>query len=146
MAERGLTGTNSRGKAEKAPDFNSRASQPSLPITRRRISKLGDRLWLYRYIILAGAVFVALNAVDAYLTNHAHRLVSNVDIESNPFMQAYAGSWLLIFKGLIALVVIWLVAWLRKATLEKILHWLVFGCMVFVGVILWNLYSLGMIR
>jgi hypothetical protein len=107
--------------------------------------KIGVKLWLYKYLVLAGLGFVGLNTVDAQLTNYAHRLVGVTGIEANPFMQPFVGSWVLSFKGVIGLGAIGLIAYARKVTPNKLFWWLVFGCAVFLVVILWNLRSLGVI-
>ncbi len=48
-------------------------------------------------------------------------------------------------KGIVGATIIGAIAWVRKFTPQKVFNWLLFGCAVFVGVILWNLYSLGVI-
>lgn len=111
--------------------------------------KVSVKLWLYRRVLVASFGFVCLNAVDGWLTNHAHSLMSHVaiaqSIEINPFIQPAVGHWALGFKGVLGVGAFVLLAWYKKWSPNKLFAWLMFGCLVFVGVIIWNLYSLGMI-
>jgi len=154
MVETKATSPNGRVEANGGILANRSASQPRVLPSKKPNSKLrawierqkiGVKLWLYKYLVLAGLGFVGLNTVDAQLTNYAHRLVGVTGIEANPFMQPFVGSWVLSFKGVIGLGAIGLIAYARKVTPNKLFWWLVFGCAVFLGVILWNLRSLGVI-
>ena len=154
MVETKATSPNTQGMVNKLSENDSRGSHVAVLPSKKPNSKLrawierqkiGVKLWLYKYLVLAGLGFVGLNTVDAQLTNYAHRLVGVTGIEANPFMQPFVGSWVLSFKGVIGLGAIGLIAYARKVTPNKLFWWLVFGCAVFLGVILWNLRSLGVI-
>jgi len=154
MVETKATSPNGRAEVDRGLKSNPSASQPRVLPSKKPNSKLrawierqkiGVKLWLYKYLVLAGLGFVGLNTVDAQLTNYAHRLVGVTGIEANPFMQPFVGSWVLSFKGVIGLGAIGLIAYARKVTPNKLFWWLVFGCAVFLVVILWNLRSLGVI-
>lgn len=111
--------------------------------------EVSTKLWLYRHALVASLVFVGLNAVDGWLTNYAHNLVSHVaiaqSVEANPFMQPAVGHWALGFKGLLGVGAFAVLAQYKKWSPNKLFAWLMFGCLVFAGVIIWNLHSLGMI-
>jgi hypothetical protein len=92
---------------------------------------------------------VGLNVVDAYLTNYAHRMATAAgvqqSIEANPFLQSLAGNWALGFKGVIGIAALGVLAKGKHFTPDTLFKWLLFGCGVFVVIILWNLLSLGVI-
>ena len=115
-------------------------------IERQRI---GLKLWLYHRAILAGLAFVGLNVVDAYLTNYAHRMATDMgvqqSIEANPFLQSLAGSWALGFKGVIGIAVLGVLAMGKHLTPDTLFKWLAFGCLVIGVIVVWNLLSLGVI-
>jgi len=112
--------------------------------------KLTVKLWLYKRVVLAGVGFVGLNAVDGYLTNSAHQLAvqSGIQrsIEANPFLASVAGHWALSFKGVIGLGVFGVLALVKKYTPDKLFWLLILGCVVFLGIVLWNLYWMGWLR
>ncbi len=115
-------------------------------IERQRIAV---RLWLYRKGILLTLGFVGLNAVDGYLTNYAHSLAVQsgiqASIEANPFLAAVAGHWALSFKGLLGAGAIGLLAYFKHFTPNKFMWYMMIGCVVFGGIVLWNLHKLGVI-
>lgn len=144
-----------QAEADKGVESNPSALQVQVaplqkPKTKLREwaerQKIGLKLWLYKNLIIAGLSFIGLNSVDAYLTNYAHRLIATTGVEANPFMQPFIGSWALSFKGVIYLGVIGLLAKAKRYTPDKIFWLLTFGCFIFGCIILWNMYSLGVIR
>ena len=139
MEETRLVGHVGRVRGKKRPDFNSRASWLHL----RTIGKPELKL------IAVGLVFIALNAGDAYLTNIGHHMASSAgaeqNIEANPFLQSLVGSWVLGFKGLVGIAAIGLLAWVKHFSPSTLFRWLIFGCGVILAIIIWNLYSLGVI-
>lgn len=106
-------------------------------------------VWLHRHVILLALGFLGLNAVDGYLTNYAHQLaMANGllrSVEANPYMQAFVGTSTLNFKGAIGIVILGLLAWWKQWQANKLAKVLVVGCLVFVGVLVWNLVHLRMI-
>ena len=111
--------------------------------------KVTGKLWLQRHIALAALGFLGLNAVDGWLTNQAYQLAVQSGIqrsmEANPFLAPVASHWAISFKGLLGLAAIGLLAKIRKLSPQVIFWIIVFGCMVFLGVVLWNCHSLGVI-
>lgn len=111
--------------------------------------KITVKLWLYKRVILAGLGFVGLNAVDGWLTNYAHQLATSSGVmrsmEANPYLSPIAGHWILSFKGVLGLGVIGTLALVKKYTPNKVFWLLIFGSVVLLAVVLWNLRSLGVI-
>lgn len=147
-----------RGKANNAPENDSSGSHVSVSHSQKSKGKLGAwierqkigvKLWLYRRAVLVGLGFVGLNAVDGYVTNVGHRMAVAVgvqqSIEANPFLQSMAGNWALSLKGVIGLAVLGILARFRHFTPGTLYKWLLFGCIVVLAVILFNLYSLRII-
>jgi hypothetical protein len=158
MAETRVASPNGRAEQDDGTVANPSASQPRVLPSKKPKSKLrawierqriGVKLWLYRHAILAGLAFAGLNVVDAYLTNYAHRMATAVgvqqSIEANPFLQSLAGNWALGFKGVIGIAALGVLVKVRHLTPDTLFKWLLFGCGVFVVIILWNLLSLGVI-
>ncbi|MBV6341218.1 DUF5658 family protein [Candidatus Magnetobacterium casense] len=111
--------------------------------------KVAVKVWLYRRALLAGLGFVGLNAVDGYLTNYATHLASSSGVmravEANPFLAPIAGHWALSFKGVLGLVVIGGLAWWKKSSPQTLFLMIMGGCVIFLGVVIWNLCRLGML-
>jgi hypothetical protein len=111
--------------------------------------KIGVKLWLYRRAVLVGLGFVGLNAVDGYVTNVGHRMAVAVgvqqSIEANPLLQSMAGSWALSLKGVIGLAVLGILARFKHFSPATLYNWLLFGCVILLVVVLFNLYSLRVI-
>ena len=107
------------------------------------------KLWLYKRVVLAAVSFLGLNAVDGYLTNYAQQLTASSgvmrSIEANPYMAPFVGHWALSFKGVLGLGVIGTLALVKRYTPNKVFWILVFGCVVVLAIVLWNLRSLGVI-
>lgn len=108
--------------------------------------KEGGKLWLQRNIVLAALGFVGLNALDGYLTNHVVNSSMLKTIEANPFMQPFVGHWAFSFKGVLGLGAIALLGRVRRFS-PRVIFWLIMlGCFLFVGVIFWNLHTMGWLR
>ena len=139
MAETRVASPNTQGRVNKPPENDS--------------SGLATYSWLISKPTLklaaVGLAFVALNVVDAYLTNYAHRMATAAgvqqSIEANPFLQSLAGNWALGFKGVVGIAALGLVARVKHFTPDTLFKWLAFGCGVFAFIIVWNLLSLGVI-
>lgn len=112
-----------------------------------RRQKVTIKLWLYRRALLAALGFIALNAVDAHLTNWASRQAQGMgiaqSIEANPILQPIVGTWALSFKGLLGAGVIGLFGFARHLSPDRLCFWFLLGCLVMIGVIFWNMYSTG---
>lgn len=147
-----------RDKGNKAPENDSSGSHVAVNPPRKPKGKLGAwierqkvaaKLWLYRRAVLVGLGFVGLNAVDGYVTNVGHRMAVAVgvqqSIEANPFLQSVAGSWALSLKGVIGLAVLGILARFKHFTPGTLYKWLLFGCIVLLVVVMFNLYSLRII-
>ena len=74
-----------------------------------------------------GLVFIGLNVADAWLTKE---LLDIGSYEGNPLVTGYGS--IVWFKGLLALVIIFLLLWFGKARLL----WVLNICML--AVVLWN--------
>jgi len=112
--------------------------------------KLTLKLWLQKYIVMASLGFIGLNAFDGYLTNQAHQfaLQSGIQrtIEANPFLAPIAGHWAMSFKGVLGLAAIGVLSYVRKFSPRTMFWVLMLGCLLFIGVIFWNLHSMGWLR
>jgi len=147
-----------RGKANNAPENDSSGSHVAVSHPQKSKGKLvawierqkiGVKLWLYRRAVLVGLGFVGLNAVDGYVTNVGHRMAVAVgvqqSIEANPLLQSMAGSWALSLKGVIGLAVLGILARFKHFSPATLYNWLLFGCVILLVVVLFNLYSLRVI-
>jgi hypothetical protein len=107
------------------------------------------KLWLYRRALVLALGFIALNAVDAHLTNSMHRAAMAVgvtdSIEANPILQPLVGTCVLSFKGVLGAGAIGFFAWTKKFTPDRLCSWFLLGCFVMLGVIIWNMYSSGIL-
>jgi predicted anti-sigma-YlaC factor YlaD len=153
------TSPNGQGEGNRVVENDSSGSQPRvLPLKKKRgklrtwVDRQGIttvRLWLYRRATLVGLGFLGLNAVDGYVTNVGHRMAVAVgvqqSIEANPLLQSMAGSWALSLKGIIALAVLGILARFNHFSPSTLYKWLLFGCIVLLAVIMFNLYSLRII-
>lgn len=104
--------------------------------------KFNIRLWIYQRLVLVALGFLGLNAVDGYITNYAQQGMTKV-VEANPFLAPIAGHWALSFKGVFGLAAIGVLSWVRKLAPTRIFWLLVFGCLVFLCIIVWNLHQVG---
>jgi hypothetical protein len=95
----------------------------------------------YRKALIAAIVFLALNALDGFITNYAYNATSTAQVEANPLLQMFVGHWALGLKGFFGLVFFALLAYFRRMTPDRLFGWLVFGCIVFIGIITWNIYA-----
>ena len=147
-----------RGKANNAPENDSSGSHVAVSHPQKskgrlvawiERQKIGVKLWLYRRAVLVGLGFVGLNAVDGYVTNVGHRMAVAVgvqqSIEANPLLQSMAGSWALSLKGVIGLAVLGILARFKHFSPATLYNWLLFGCVILLVVVLFNLYSLRVI-
>lgn len=123
-------------------------AQETKPLKERVDSwrRIAAELWQYRYAMAAGLVFIGLNVIDGYLTNYAYHMADGMaSVEANPFMQPFLGHWALSLKGVMGLGIFALLAWLKRLSPDRLFWWIVFGCVVFTGIIIWNMYAMGMI-
>ena len=114
--------------------------------TDRWVQRAARELWLYRRAMLAGLLFISLNAIDGCLTNFAQRIAGQAaTVEANPFMQIAVGHFAFPLKGLIGIGAFVLLARVKKLSPDRLFNWLLFGCLVITLIIVWNLYAMGMI-
>ena len=116
-------------------------------VQRRRTT---GQSWLQKGIMLAGLCFVLLNAVDGYLTICAHQIAAQHGIqhsvEANPFLAPIASHWAISFKGILGLAAICLLGFIRDFSPRIMFRAILLGCIVFSGVIIFNMNSLGWLR
>ena len=92
-------------------------------------------------------LFLALNVVDTLLTNRAHAMLESVGLngkmaEANIILQPLVGSWLLVLKGAVALVIMVVVNKVARVSLGRMLIW---ACFALSIVYLWNARSIGIL-
>jgi len=92
-------------------------------------------------------LFLALNVVDTMLTNRANAMLESVGLngkmaEANIILQPLVGSWLLVLKGAVALVIMVGVNKVAKVPLRRLLIW---ACLALAIVCLWNARSIGIL-
>lgn len=92
-------------------------------------------------------LFLTINCADAVLTNKAYAMLESVGlngklVEVNPILQPLAGSWLLMLKGVFALIIIAGLDKVAKTYMKKMLLW---ACFVLGIVCIWNAKSIGLI-
>ena len=116
-------------------------------VQRRRVT---GQLWLQKGILLAGLCFILLNAVDGYLTIYAHQIAAQHgiqhSIEANPFLAPIASHWAISGKGILGLAAICLLGFIREFSPRIMFRAILLGCIVFSGVIIFNMNSLGWLR
>ncbi len=92
-------------------------------------------------------LFLALNVVDTLLTNRAYGMLESVGLEGkmaegNMILQPLVGSWLLVFKGAVALVVMVGVNRVTRIPMRRMIIW---SCLALSIVCLWNARSIGIL-
>jgi hypothetical protein len=92
-------------------------------------------------------LFLALNVVDTMLTNRAHAMLESVGlngkmVEANIILQPLVGSWMLVLKGAVALVIMVGVNKVARVPLRRLLIW---SCLALAIVCLWNARSIGIL-
>jgi hypothetical protein len=63
-------------------------------------------------------------------------------VEANPMLQPLAGSWLLVVKGFLALVIMVGASRFAKVSMQVMLIW---ACLALLIICIWNAKSVGMI-
>lgn len=92
-------------------------------------------------------LFLALNVVDTMLTNRANAMLDSVGLngkmaEANIMLQPLVGSWLLVLKGAVALVIMVGANKVARVPLRRLLIW---ACFALAIVCLWNARSIGIL-
>jgi len=92
-------------------------------------------------------LFLCLNVVDALLTNRAYALLESAGLEgrlaeANPILQPLAGSWIIMAKGFLALVVMVVANRFAKIPMRRMLIW---ASLALVLICIWNAKSIGLI-
>lgn len=92
-------------------------------------------------------LFLTINCADAVLTNRAYAMLESMGlngklVEVNPILQPLAGSWLLMLKGLFALIIIVGLNKVANISMKKVLLW---ASLVLSIVCIWNAKSIGVI-
>jgi hypothetical protein len=113
--------------------------------TRIRLESRSDNLQSRTIFWLL--LFLSLNIADSILTNKAHAMLELAGLEgkmaeANLILRPLAGSWLLVFKGAFALIIILGFNKLSGIPLRRIMQWACFA----LGIIcIWNAKSIGLI-
>jgi len=92
-------------------------------------------------------LYLGLNVVDALLTNRAYAMLESAGLEgkmaeANPILQPLAGSWVIMAKGFLALVVMVVASRFANIPMRRMLVW---GCLALVIICIWNAKSIGLI-
>jgi len=92
-------------------------------------------------------LFFSLNVADVILTNRAYAMLESVQLEGkmaelNPILQPMADSWLLILKGVFALVIMVGANKIARIPMRRMLLW---ACFMLGVVCIWNAKSIGLI-
>jgi len=92
-------------------------------------------------------LYLCLNVVDAFLTNRACAMLESAGLEgkmaeANPILQPLAGSWILMAKGFLALVLMVAANRFAKIPMRRMLIW---ACLALTLVCIWNAGSIGLI-
>lgn len=92
-------------------------------------------------------LYLCLNVVDVLLTNRAYAMLESAGLagemaEANPILQPLAGSWLLVVKGFLALVVMVVANRFAKTSMRGMLIW---ACLALLIICIWNAKSIGLI-
>jgi hypothetical protein len=106
--------------------------------------KLNIKLWIYQRLVLVALGFIGLNAVDGYMTNYVQQTTTKI-AEANPFLAPVVGHWVLNFKGILGLAAIGAISWVRKIAPDRVFWILLFGCLVILCIIVWNMHTMGLI-
>lgn len=114
-------------------------------LTRIRLEAKSDNLQSRTIFWLL--LFLALNFVDTLLTNMAHAMLESVGLngkmaEANIILQPLVGSWLLVLKGAVALVIMVGVNKVARVPRRRMLIW---ACFALAIVCLWNAGSIGIL-
>ena len=109
------------------------------------LTRWKNTIWLYRLAFIAGLVFIALNAVDGYLTNYAFQQAGTRAVEANPFVQPFLGHWALPMKGIVGVGLYVMFALYKNLSPGRLFFWVSFGCVIFAGIIVWNMSSMGLL-
>lgn len=138
---------------DDAGDLKAESSEPPsrlvdiMKVLQARMpleAKSGDSLagigfWLVLYL--------CLNVVDVLLTNRAYAMLESAGLvgkmaEANPILQPLAGSWILVVKGFLALVVMVVANRFTKMPMRRMLIW---ACLALLIICIWNAKSIGLI-
>lgn len=92
-------------------------------------------------------LYLCLNVVDALLTNRACAMLESAGLggkmaEANPILQPLAGSWMLVVKGFLALVLMVVATRFAKIPMRRMLIW---ACLALGIICIWNAKSIGLI-
>ena len=114
-------------------------------LTRIRLEAKSDNLQSRTIFWLL--LFLGLNIVDTLLTNRAHAMLESVGLdgkmaEANLILQPLVGSWLLVLKGAVALVIMVGINKVARIPLRRMLVW---ACLALAIVCLWNAKSIGIL-
>jgi len=114
-------------------------------LTRIRLEAKSDNLQSRTIFWLL--LFLSLNVVDTLLTNRAHAMLESVGLngkmaEANIILQPLVGSWLLVLKGAVALVIMVGINRVARVPLRRMLVW---ACFALAIVCLWNAKSIGIL-
>ena len=114
-------------------------------LTRIRLEAKSDNLQSRTIFWLL--LFLGLNVVDTLLTNRAHAMLESVGLngkmaEANIILQPLVGSWLLVLKGAVALVIMVGINRVARVPLRRMLVW---ACLALAIVCLWNAKSIGIL-
>ena len=114
-------------------------------LTRIRLEAKSDNLQSRTIFWLL--LFLGLNIVDTLLTNRAHAMLESVGLdgkmaEANLILQPLVGSWLLVLKGAVALVIMVGINKVARIPIRRMLIW---ACLALAIVCLWNAKSIGIL-
>jgi hypothetical protein len=114
-------------------------------LTRIRLEAKSDNLQSRTIFWLL--LFLSLNVVDTLLTNRAHAMLESVGLngkmaEANIILQPLVGSWLLVLKGAVALIIMVGINRVTRIPLRRMLVW---ACFALAIVCLWNAKSIGLL-
>jgi hypothetical protein len=114
-------------------------------LTRIRLEAKSDSLGSRTVFWLL--LFLGLNVADIILTNRAHAMLESVGLngkmaETNIILQSLVGSWLLLLKGVLALVIM---VGANRATRIPMRRMLLWACFALGIICIWNARSIGLI-
>ena len=92
-------------------------------------------------------LYLCLNVVDVLLTNRACAMLESAGLagrmaEANPILQPLAGSWVIVAKGFLALVVMAVANRFARIPMKRMLIW---ACLALALICIWNAKSIGLI-
>jgi len=138
---------------DDAGDLKAESSEPPSRLVdimnvlqrRTRLEAIADNLQARTVFWLA--LYLCLNGVDVLLTNRAYDLFEAAGfagkmVEANPMLQPLAGSWMLVVKGFLALVIMVGASRFAKVSMKVMLIW---ACLALLIICIWNAKSVGMI-